>query len=870
MQPYQQKTEQLFEELNTSKEYGITEKQREKNLTLYGKNILKQEKTLSPRKVFFDQFKSFLIGILLVSTIISFAVGEYSDAIVILIIVIANAILGFIQEYNAEKAIENLKKMATVKARVLREGKEMLIESEELTIGDIMLLEAGDKVGADARLFEVHNLETSEGILTWESLPVVKDTKPKGKECGVGDQTNMLFSGTNITKGTGKAIVTAIGMDTEIGKIAWMIQEAPEKQTKLQEDLDSLSKWLGIIILIICGIIFLVNVLRLDTDMKEAFLTAIALSVAAIPEGLPAVVTIALWIGVKKLLKKHSLIKKLGSVETLWAVNVVCTDKTGTLTQNEMTVVKAYTNETIYELKGIGYKVKKGNELTEESPNLEQLFKIGVVCNTSKLSEKHEPIGDPTEVALLVSGEKYHHKKAERENIEKLDENPFDSERKLMSVLIKEEKSDFLFVKGAPEELLKKCDFILKNGNVEKLTNQGKEKIQKQNQTFAENALRVLGFAYRPAKDNNDKEEQNLIFVGLQAMIDPPRLEVKDAVKTCKEAGIRVIMITGDNKITAQAIAKELGIEGEAITGEELDKMSDTELKKEITKIWIFARVSPQHKQRIVKFLQQKGNVVAMTGDGVNDAPALKHANIGISMGITGTEVAKEASDMVLLDDNFTTIVQAIEEGRGIYNNIRKFINVMLASNFAEIFIIFLSILFKLPLPLIAIQILRVNLVSDGFPALALGVDPYDENIMKKKPRKIWSKMLDKSMIRNIIIISLIITLACSSFFIAHQAENLEIARTGTFVLLIMLEFITVRIVRQDYGVKFFSNKWIFISIFGAMLLSIILLYIPVLAEIFALMPLGMQTRGEIGILLAISCFLFEIYLFIKKRIEKE
>lgn len=867
---YQKSVEESIKQLNSNKELWLTPTQWKKNQEKFGKNILTQHKKINPRKVLLNQFRSFLIGILIIAAIISFFVGEHIEAIVIGIIILLNAILGFTQEYNAEKAIENLRDMASLKARVLRNWKEELIDSEELTLGDILIIEAGDKIGADARIIESHTLEAAEAVLTGESLPVLKHTNPIWNESWIGDQNNMIFAGTSITKGRWMAIVTAIGMETEIGKIAGMIQEAPEKQTKLQGDLNTLSKRLGIVILWICILVFCVNVFLLNNDPQESFLTAIALSVAAIPEWLPAVVTISLGIGVKKLVKKQALVKKLGSVETLGSVNIICTDKTGTLTQNEMTVKKCFVNNKIVEIGGIGYTDIKKEYIAEKNDTLETLLRIGILCNNSEIDEEGDIIGDPTEVALLVSGMKYNLDQDDEENKYLfMDELPFDSERKLMTTLRKKGKQYMVYTKGAPEEVLQKCTHILLDGEIQKLEEKERKLILNQNQSFAQEALRVLWFAYKEITSKKPTEEE-LIFVGLQAMIDPPRKEVKSAIATCKKAGIRVVMITGDNAITAQAIAKELWIQGEALSGIEVEKMSDKTLKQKIDSIGVFARVSPHHKQRIIKILKQKGNVVAMTGDGVNDAPALKHADIGLAMGITGTEVTKEASDMILMDDNFTTIVNAVQEGRGIYNNIKKFVNFLLATNFAEIIIIFMSIIFGLPLPLIAIQILWINLISDGLPALALGIDPYDSQIMNKKPRKNWSKIVDNAMIKSILLLAGIISIGCLGFFMLHYQTDITIARTGVFSLLIIVELVVIQIIRREYGVKFWSNKRLFLAIWGSILLTLSLIYIPALANIFKLKPLSLGIWLEIiGIIAIISIGSF-IYHKLQERIKKE
>ncbi|HKL43750.1 MAG TPA: calcium-translocating P-type ATPase, PMCA-type [Candidatus Absconditabacterales bacterium] len=868
MQFFQKKIKTLEKELGTNIELGLKKSQVKKKQKEYGLNILVHENKINPWRVFFDQFKSFLILILIIAAGISFFVGEAIDAIVIMLIVVLNSVLGFVQEYRAEKSIESLKKMASSKSRVLRNGKEILIDSKELVVGDIIFFEAGDKIGADARIIQAVSLETAEAALTGESLPVDKNTDLIKKDVVIGDQKNMVFATTVVTKGRGKAIVTSIGMDTQIGKIAGMIQEAPEKETNLQKDLDKLSKWLGAVVLIICVLIFLTNVIFGQNGLQEAFLIAIALSVAAIPEGLPAVVTISLGLGVKRLVKKNALMRKLSSVETLGSVDVICTDKTGTLTKNEMTVKKLFVNNQEIGVDGVGYKIEGG--FSVDAKNYLELLKIGLLCNNSDL-DGNNIIGDPTEVALLVSAMKAGLDRKKEENLlEWYDEIPFDSDRKMMSSiysfksplldksvesfpLIKGDTS-ILFSKGAPEVVLKKCDRILINGKIKKLTQKDKKRILDKNNEFAKDALRVLGFAYKNVaalkSGNVETLEEDLVFVGLQAMIDPPRKEVKDAIVQCKKAGIKVVMITGDNIVTAKAIASELGISGEAMEGISLEKLNDSEIENLVKSVGVFARVSPRHKQKIVKALKKHGHVVAMTGDGVNDAPALKYADIGLAMGITGTDVTKEAGDMILLDDNFATIVKAIEEGRGIYDNIKKFVSYLLSTNFAEILIIFISVLIGLPVPLIAIQILWINLVTDGFPALALGVDPANPNIMSKRPRKSGVKIVDKKMLINIVTLSLAMTIGSIYVFVKNYHIDLDQARTGVFVLLTLLEMLRIWMIRDDYEVPFWSNKWLFGAVGLSVGLVMLVVYIPFLAQIFQTVPLSGEIWMQIGIVL--------------------
>ncbi len=883
---YQKPIENVAKELAVDVEIWLTDKQVQDKQEKYGLNILTNEKKISAWKVFLNQFKSFLILILIIAAVVSIFVWEAVDSVVIILIVILNSILGFVQEYKAEKSIESLKKMASLKSRVIRNGKEILIDSQYLTVWDILIFDAGDKIWADARIIQSMSAEVAEAVLTGESMPVAKNIETINKDSALWDQKNMLFAGTVVTKWHGRAIVVAIGMQTEIGKIAGMIQEAPEKQTNLQKDLDKLSKWLGAVVIVICAVIFVSAIFFVWNTWQQAFLVAIALSVAAIPEWLPAVVTIALWLWVKRLVKKNALMRKLSSVETLWSVNIICTDKTWTLTKNEMTVKHIFVDDKVFDLDGVGYQdFGKKDFLSKNKENinsLEQILKIWVLCNNSAINWENI-VWDPTEVALLVSAIKWW---LVRKDLEKqyklLDEIPFDSERKLMTTIYSEEwrvKSEewIMFSKGAPEILLEKCSHVLINGEIKKMTEKDKKQILDQNKKFAESALRVLGFAYKSVDnwklkiDNyqlstiNYQLESWLVFVGLQAMIDPPRIEVRDSIAICERAGIRVVMITGDNVITAKAIAHELWIKWMAMDGLELDKIDDKKLWKMIDDIWVFARVSPAHKQRIVKLLKKKWNIVAMTGDGVNDAPALKYADIGLAMWITGTDVTKEASDMILLDDNFATIVNAIYEWRWIYDNIKKFVNYLLSTNFAEILIIFISVLIGLPLPLIAIQILWINLVSDGLPALALWVDPASPDIMSHKPRRLWSKIVDRNMIINIIILSIAMTAWCLFLFMENYSIDLVEARTWVFVLLTLLEMLRIWMIRDEYNLPFWSNKWLF----GAVLLSVglvfLVVYVPFLAEIFQTKPLSSMMWLQIAIILLV---LF-VLAFVVNRIKK-
>ncbi len=773
--------------------------------------------------------------------IISLVIGETLDAIVIGIILILNAIMGFVQEYRAEKAIEALKKLTSLKATVIRENKQKDIDAINLVPGDIILLETGDKIPADSRLIEVVNLETQESSLTGESTPITKDNKVLPEKTLIADQNNMVFSSTIVTKGRAKAIVIKTGMSSEIGKIATLIQEEKEKLTPLQIKLKQLGKWLGIATIGIVIIVFFVGILS-GKEKIEMLIAAVSLAVAAIPEGLPAVVTISLALGVQRMVKRHALVRKLPSVETLGSTTVICTDKTGTLTCDQMTVRKIYSNNKVIEVSGSGYE-KKGvflinNKIIDHKP-LNLLLKIGTLCNDASVTEEGV-IGDPTEAALIVSAAKASLLKVDLEKKNpRLQEIGFDSVRKRMSTLHKIDNKKVIYCKGAPDIILELCDRININGKVLRLTRPLKKKILKQNEELAKEALRVLGFAY---KDSSVLEEKNLIFVGLQAMIDPPRPEVKEAIEKCKKAGIKVVMITGDHKTTAVAIAKEIGIEGKAITGQELDEMKDFE--ENVEKISIYARVNPEHKTKIVDALRKKGHIIAMTGDGVNDAPALKRSDIGIAMGITGTDVSKEASAMVLTDDNFASIVNAVEEGRSIYDNIKKFVEYLLSSNLGEILTIFIGVMLGWPLPLIAIQILWVNLATDGLPALALGIDPADPNIMYRLPRKPKEKILSKHIIIRMFIVGLIMMIGTLGIFKLYNPEaNLRYAQTVAFTTLMMFQMFNVLNCRSEkyslFKIGTFSNKYLIGAILSSILLQVLVIHTG-LSKFFKTVPLSL------------------------------
>ncbi|PIN80931.1 calcium-translocating P-type ATPase, PMCA-type, partial [Candidatus Woesearchaeota archaeon CG10_big_fil_rev_8_21_14_0_10_30_7] len=790
---HSKKLKEVFESFNSSI-HGLSIDQIQTKQEKYGKNIIKEEKKISSFQIFLEQFKSPVIWVLLGAMIVTFILEHMIDFWVIAIVVIVNSLFGFWQEYKAEEAISALKKMISVKATVIRDDKEQQINAEELVPGDIIIIQTGDKIPADARLFESFNLKVQQAALTGESLSVDKLVCIESEKTPVADRKNSIYSGTVVTNGHGKAIIVNTGSNSEIGKIAELIRTVEQEKTPLQKQLSNLSFFITLIVLGLASLMIGVD-LFFGKELISTFSKAVALAVAAIPEGLPAVVTISLALGVQRMVKRNCLVRRLPSVETLGACNVICTDKTGTLTHNEMTVKKLYVNRDIIDVEGSGYSTQ--GTFSKSSDRFNFLLTIGAINNNARLiyeQEKTSVVGDPTEAALLISAKKAgldFHKLQDKSP--RLAELEFTSERKRMTTINSFNSNRVAFTKGAPEIILDLCTKILINGKVERLTRPEKQKILQRNEDFAKQALRVLGFAYKPLKTNDslDESEKDMIFVGLQAMIDPPRSEAKQAIETCKTAGIEVIMITGDHLITAKAIGKELGLEGEAITGLELEEMNQLQLEKRLSKIKIFARVNPSHKLRIVNALKKLNYVVAMTGDGVNDAPALKRADLGIAMGITGTEVTKESSDMILLDDNFTTIVNAVGEGRIIYDNIKKFVQYLLSSNIGEVLTLFGATLLVMKDPLLARHILWINLVTDLLPATALSVDPEEPGVMKRQPRKLNEHIVNWVRGINIFAVGIIMMIGTLAVFYFYN-NNYFYAQTIAFNTLVLFQLFNV------------------------------------------------------------------------------
>ncbi len=890
--------DEVQRKLNTDVDAGLKQEEVTRRQSQYGFNELKAKKKKSLFQKFLEQFKDFMIIVLIIAAIVSGIIGVkegegITDTIIIMIVVIVNAIIGVAQENKAEKSLEALQKMSSHVAKVIRNGKLQVVQSKDLVPGDIVVLETGDFIPADLRIIEAVNLKSQESALTGESVPVEKKADIIEGDAPLGDRKNILFSSSLITYGRGKGIVVETGMETEVGKIAEMINETEDEETPLQVKLNNLGKTLGIVALVICAIIFIVGTLY-GKEPIHMFMTAVSLAVAAIPEGLAAISTIVLAIGVQRMVKRNAIVKKLPAVETLGSASVICSDKTGTLTQNKMTVQKIFANG---KLTGI-------EEQGTLSIEAETAVEASMLCNDTKIANDGTLTGDPTETALVDMGLKLNFSKNIYKENPRVAEIPFDSDRKLMTTVHKVGEKFIVYTKGGVDELLKCCIAYSKNGEIRKDLENYIPDIQKSNKEMAENALRVLAMAYKEFNHPlTEKDMQNLesdlIFVGMVGMIDPPREEVKEAVKKCNSAGIKTVMITGDHKITATAIAKELGIlkDGdEAVTGTELEAMSDEELEKRVRNISVYARVSPEHKVRIVKAWQANGEIVAMTGDGVNDAPALKKADIGCAMGVVGTDVAKEAADVILTDDNFATVVSAVEEGRRIYDNIIKAIAFLLSSNVGEIVVLFIAILitpwlaakFGIPQeyinylePLLPIQILWINLVTDSLPALALAYDPAEKDIMNRKPSKNSKGVFTKGLSFRIIYQGIMIGLLTLSAFILGLATNspdpmmkIDTAQTMAFAVLAFSELVHVFNVRNNKESIFksnpFNNKYLLLAILVSATLMFVVLLVPALRTIFSIALLPVDKLAETLILIFSPIVIVEIMKLFKINTSKD
>ncbi|MDM0550611.1 calcium-translocating P-type ATPase, PMCA-type [Clostridium perfringens] len=839
---YKKSKNEILQELDVDEKNGLSSTEALRRLEKYGKNKLETKKKKTLFKQFLSQLKDVMIYILIIAAIISAFLGEISDALIILLVIIINAVIGVIQESKAEKALDALKELSTPKALVKRDGSLKEILSEDIVPGDIVIIDAGRYIPGDLRLIDTANLKIEESAFTGESVPSEKDASfLPDKEIPIGDQNNMAFMSTLATYGRGVGVVVGTGMNTEIGKIAKMIEQEENDETPLQKKLSELGKILGFLAVGICILIFIISFFQ-GRDLLEMFLTSISLAVAAIPEGLPAIVAIVLALGVQRMVKKNAIIRKLPAVETLGSVSIICSDKTGTLTQNKMTVTTVYTNDSYI----------KESEFNLNDNESKLLVDCMVLCNDATYSEKSQT-GDPTEIALLESPFKLNILKEKLEKEFKIiDEIPFDSDRKLMTTVnLVDDKKARVFTKGALDSILSICNKISVNGKLLDFSKEYKAKVLENSNIMSDKALRVLAFAYKDISKENivlDSLEKDLVFIGMVGMIDPPRLEVKDSIKLCKSAGITPVMITGDHKNTAFAIANELGIAediSQAITGHEIDKFKEEEFNEKIINYRVFARVSPEHKVKIVKAFKSHGNIVSMTGDGVNDAPSLKAADIGVAMGITGTDVSKGASDMILTDDNFSTIVSAVEEGRKIYLNIKKSIVFLLSCNLGEILTLFTAILLNWNSPLQPIHILWVNLITDSFPALALGVDKTKEDVMNNPPRNPKEIIFIKSDKIQLIINGVLIggiTLFAFKLGERLYADSLIHAQTMAFVVLSVSQlFLSLSLrsnIKSAFSLGIFSNKYLVYSILLGIFLQVIIISISFIANIFKVTPL--------------------------------
>lgn len=839
-----------------SNENGLSNQEVEERLKQYGENKLIRIRKFNALKIFINQFKSFFIIILILAAILSIIMKSLIDSAVIFAILIVNAGLGFFQEYKAEKAIEDLKKMMLPGAKVLREGRIMQISSEKIVPGDILILREGDIIMADARILETEGLKVTEASLTGESFPEEKVSRRLDVNIPLADRINMVYQGTQAVAGNCRAIVVDTGMNTELGKISGLVQEIKSEENPFKKKLDSFAKKLGVFILIVCVVVFVILILN-KIDMFQAILVTISLAISAIPEGMPAVISLCLAFATRRMLKNNVLVRKLSASETLGRVSVICTDKTGTLTEEKMEVSEIYTN---------------GEMNPEKDKDL--LLKIGVLCNRARHEKNGNEeyfIGDPTEVALIVAAKNdFLDKKELSEKEPRVKEFAFNSERKMMSTIRKSSGKLISYVKGAPEKIVEKCDYELINGKKVKLDDKKRQDLIKVYEDMARQGLRVLGFAYKELPVFNkeiDEEtaENHLIFVGFQGMIDPPRKEVKDAIELCKQAGIKVVMLTGDSKLTAEAVAKEIGLHGKSIEARQLERMSDKELYKEIDDVVVFSRISPEDKLRIINILKQKNEIVAMTGDGVNDAPALKRADIGVAMGVRGSDVARDSAEIVLLDDNFASIVGGVKEGRMIYDNIKKFFKLFLSVNFAEVFLVLLVMLiWKNPefLPLLPLQILWINLVTDSLPALALSVEPIEEHLMKRKP----SREGILKGITGFILVAGLLALIVDFLFFYWNISDINKARTMVATASVIFQMFVVFNCKSSKSVfKSPKNNWLIYAVLVSVGLHILVMYTP-LNSLFGFVFLSIVDWLKIIGISLIGFFIMEGYKYIEEK----
>ncbi|WP_305036004.1 cation-translocating P-type ATPase [Methanosarcina sp. MSH10X1] len=903
---YDQEINSVFKELGVS-EAGLSSEEAEKRLKEYGVNELKEKEKASALRLFVSQFRSVLILILITASIISALLGELIDAAVILFTVFLAGVLSFVQEYRAEKAIELLRSLTSPEATVIREGAEKKIPSKELVPGDLILIQTGDRIPADARIIKEFNLKTDESSLTGESLPVKKSSEALPSETPEADRTNMVYTGTAVAYGRGCAVVTATGMETAFGELAGLLGTIERSRTPLQESLDKFGRWIGIATLIIVAFVAMLGVLY-GFPLFDMFLWGVALAVAAIPEALPAVVTVGLGLGVRRMVKRHALVRKLPSVETLGVTNVICSDKTGTLTQNKMTVEKLCVNEQVLKVTGVGYSpegnfFKGETKVSVDDVHLQALLLGAVLCNDAgifKEDEKWEIKGDPTEAALMVAAAKAGlHKTELDKEYPRLAEIPFSSERKRMTTLNKVEADAdnfplnglVAFSKGAPEVILGSCTKIFLDGEIKTLSPEIKQLISGKVREMADQALRVIALSFRSLAEDISPEkvssggrpaeeiEEDMVFSGLMGMRDPPREEVKTAIQKCADAGIKTVMITGDHKITASAIAKELGILKEndlTLTGSELDSLGDAEFEDKVERISVYARVYPIHKLRVIDAFKKKGYVVAMTGDGVNDAPALKAADMGIAMGITGTDVSKEASSMILTDDNFASIVAAVEEGRNIFKNIRNFITYGLSAHIGEVLIVLIAILGWRILPLLAVQILWINLITDGLPPMALSVEPPDSGVMRQKPRNVEEGIVTRREIAAGLGIGGLIALQALIIltWALDRGFSIEKLQTLIFTLVVFSEMFNAFNWRSDrysiFSLGLFTNKPLVYAVLTTIILQLIVIYVPLFQTAFRTVPLSLSEWGVVLALASTTLISMELVKYFSGRSHKK
>ncbi len=869
--------EAIFERLGTGDD-GLSSETAEKRLETHGRNEVQATEGISWVSIFIDQYRSALIWILVAAAIVMAAVGHTLDAGVILGIVVFITVFGFAQDYRAEQSIRALEELSTTIALVTRDGDRREIDARTVVPGDIIHVESGDIVPADARLISQANLRTNESALTGESVGVSKSVDSVAADAPLAERKNMLFKDTTVERGNGTAVVVETGPESEIGQIATALEEAEDRDTPFQTEMDRLGKIIALGVVGIVAIIGLTELTVGDTEPLEVFLTAVGIAVSAVPEGLPAVVTLSLALGARRMAEKNALVRRLPIVEALGSVDVICTDKTGTLTESEMTVTQLYANGESYDLTGTGYEtdgqVERDGQPVE-SGAVEELLRCGICCNNVEIGRDDEGektyIGSPTETALFVSAQKIGLDKDQlKSEYPRVDEVDFTSDRKRMTTVHETPDGDRIgYTKGAPEVILDRCTHELVDGEHVELTDERRETIASQVDQMAEDALRVMAFAMQPDATGKSGEEleEGMVFLGLQGMLDPPRPEVKGAITACLNAGIDVVMITGDNATTARAVGKEIGLESDRIvTGPELEEMSDEELAEIAEDVRIFARTSPEHKTRILQTYQEAGHTVAMTGDGVNDAPAVKNADVGIAMGIRGTDVTEQASDIVLLDDNFATIRDAVQGGRRIFDNVRKFVNYLLSGNGGEVTMIFSGSMLGLGLVITPIQILWINVVTDGIPALSMGVDPAADDIMDRKPRPRDEGVITKRILTSIVGIAIFMTLCLLPLFYLHRDDTV-LAQTMVFTGFVVMEIVRIQAIRFRYGLGIFSNRWLVLAVGVAVILQMLVLYTPVGQTLFSVEPLTLDHWLQIGAAATVFAILMTVFAKVQDQV---